>query len=142
MDKPVKPIEGYPDVEPEDRPPVPPSEPEGEAAAEPAAPPPEVAALDFVDGGDRIVTLERPFRLDGVVVAEITVRRLTVSAVAALSRAGKVGDLYEVYSVMTGLPAPVLRGLDAGDGLEVTGAAWDFLPRRIRAIHQPASTST
>jgi hypothetical protein len=141
-DKPVKPIESYPDVEPEDHPPVPPSEPEGEAAAEPSAAPPEVALLDFVDGGDRVVKLERPFRLDGVVVAEITVRRLTVSAVAELSRAGKVGDLYEVYSAMTGLPASVLRGLDAGDGLEVTGAAWDFLPRRIREIHQPASTST
>lgn len=140
---PVKPLESYPDADPEDLPPVPPGEPDGDpAAATTATPPPPVAVLDFVDGGQRVVTLERPFRLEGAVVADITVRRLTVTAVAELARAGKAGDLYEVYSAMTGLPPAVLRGLDAGDGLEVTGAAWDFLPRRIRAIHQPASAST
>ncbi len=98
--------------------------------------PAEVAALDFLslDGLVTVVPLEHPFRLDGHKVSEVKVRKLTVSQVGELTaRAGASGfDLYDVYAEMTGLPAPVLRGLIDDDGERVIGKAYDFLPRAFR----------
>lgn len=104
------------------------------AKAQPARP--EVAALDFLslERLVAVVPLEHPFRLDGQKVREVKVRKLTVAQVAELTaRAGATGfDLYDVYAVMTGLPAPVLRGLMDDDGEAVIGKAYDFLPRAFR----------
>jgi hypothetical protein len=105
-----------------------------EGKAQPA--PPQVAELDFLSLEKlvAIVPLDHPFRLDGRKVCEIRVRKLTVAQVAELTaRAGSTGfDLYDVYAVMTGLPAPVLRGLVDDDGEAVIGKAYDFLPRAFR----------
>lgn len=104
----------------------------------PAARPVEVAKLDFV-GAERSVveTLDFPFDLDGVRVSAVTIRRLTGYEIAAFVREhlndDGTFDRYALYSYMTGLPAPVLRGLDQDDGMKVTGACSNFLPRVLRA---------
>lgn len=102
-------------------------------------PAPEVAALEFVGGKPRSVTvpLDFPFRRGDETVTEITVRRLNGYEVAAL--AGRIVkpeggyELYDVYAEMTGVPAAQLRGLDQDDGVAVLEACRDFLPRIMRA---------
>ena len=94
----------------------------------------EVATLDFF--GDDLPTwthrLKYPFRWEGVAHTEIVVRQLTTAEVGDVYRKARVADrmpeLMEVYAVMTGLPAKVLRALPAVDGDPVTKAAYDFLP--------------
>lgn len=103
-------------------------------APAPAKPnPPLVAALDFVDRKARDVPLQYPFVLDGRRISVITVRRLLTAQVAVLCQGGKAPDPFDCYAVMTGLPAPVLRGLDGDDGQAVAEAAYDFLPLLLRA---------
>lgn len=98
---------------------------------------PEVAQLDFVRSDERrtVVPLAFAFRLDGALVESVTVRRLNGYEIAAFARAhldeNGAYDRYELYSVMTGLPAAVLRGLDQDDGVRVTGACSDFLSRGL-----------
>jgi hypothetical protein len=96
---------------------------------------PLVAALDFVDERGKTIKLDHPFRLDGRLIEAIEVRRLPLQALSALVSSGRHTDLYEVYAEMAGLPAAVLRGLDADDGVKVTEAAWDFLPLGLREAH-------
>ena len=104
------------------------------AASKPA---PEIAQLDFVRSDERrtVVPLSFAFRLDGALVDSVTVRRLNGYEIAAFAREhldeSGAYDRYELYSVMTGLPAAVLRGLDQDDGVRVTGACSDFLSRGL-----------
>lgn len=100
-----------------------------------AAPRPQVAALEFEGVRFRDVPLEFPFTWDGQRVDVVTVRRLLTRQVAELCPDGNAPDVFEVYAAMTGLPAPVLRGMDSDDGQAVAGAAWDFLPRLLRAAY-------
>lgn len=98
----------------------------------------EVATLDFF--GDELpeVThpLKYPFRWEGVSYKEIVVRQLNTAEVGNVFRQARVAnrmpDLMEVYAVMTGLPAKVLRALPAVDGDAVTQAGFDFLPPSLR----------
>ena len=79
------------------------------------------------------VPLDFPFEWDGREVTSITVRRLTTAEMGeVVGRASGDFDQWDVFAAMTGLPADVLRGLEAGDGDAVTGVAWDFLPRSLR----------
>jgi len=113
------------------------SEAEGAAASakvEPARPA-EVATLDFVVETIRPVALKFPFRLDGRLIERVEVRRLTTAEVDDFIRAHPKGfTTFDVFAVMTRLPAPVLRGLIAEDGDAVTDAASDFLPPSIRSM--------
>lgn len=123
---------------------------EGEAeAAAPAQKPTEqareIAKLDFVDGKPcRRVPLTYPFNYEGRgLVAEIIVRRLTVGEVGDLldTRPKGMPDNFDIYGLMTGFPAAVLRGLVDVDGEEVAEACFDFLPRLFRpATAEPSST--
>lgn len=111
------------------------SETDAASTPKPDAPAPAVAALEFVTDAGKTIRLQHPFRLDGRLIDSVQVRRLSLAQVSDLVVAGRTGDLYEVYAVMCGLPAPVLRGLDGDDGEVVVEAAYDFLPRVIRAAH-------
>ena len=79
------------------------------------------------------VPLDFPFEWEGRVIDTITVRRLTTAEMGeVVTRAGGGFDQWDVFAAMTGLPAAVLLGLEAGDGDMVTEVAWDFLPRALR----------
>ncbi len=105
----------------------------------PARPPEEiqdVAELEFVDGShQKSVPLKYPFRLNGREVKVVTVRRLTLGQVDAFIRRAAAASFstFDIYAEMTGLPAPVLRGLIDEDGNAVVDAAYDFLPRALKA---------
>lgn len=93
------------------------------------------ATLTFTGGKvwSKVVPLDFPFEHEGRTVSEITVRRLTTAEMGEVaSRHGDELDQWDIFAVMTGLPAAVLRGLEAGDGDEVTGVAYDFLPRTVK----------
>ncbi len=101
----------------------------------PPAPVKASASLVFTGGKtwSKDVPLDFPFEWDGREVTSITVRRLTTAEMGdVVGRAGSNFDQWDVFAAMTGLPADVLRGLEAGDGDAVTGVAWDFLPRSLR----------
>ncbi|MDM9647763.1 hypothetical protein [Rhizobium sp. S163] len=81
------------------------------------------------------VPLEHSYVMpDGSLLTSVTVRRLTLGEVQDLLHrtAGQTLPLIEIYAEMTGLPADAIRGLDDDDGITVTGAAYDFLPRRFK----------
>lgn len=108
-------------------------EPEAAAPKKTAAAP--VALLHFTGPKPMHVEipLDFPFEWEGREINAITVCRLTTQGIADLGdRLGGSIELMDLYAVMTGLPASVLRGLEAGDGERVTGAAYDFLPRAFR----------
>lgn len=140
--RPTRPIQEYPQVSADEMPPVPPVLPDEPEAPAPAAPPaaaaaaPAVADLDFVATRSALVPLKWPYRRgDGTLVSEIVIRALTLAQMGELGTAGRLGDLYEVYGAMCGVPAAELRGLDADDGSEVVDRAYPFLPRLIRQAH-------
>ncbi len=92
-----------------------------------------VATLEFV--GDekpfRVIPLRYPFRWDGRIYNEIRVSRLNVQQMGAFWEglpADKSYDRTDVFALMCGLPASVIRALPDSDGFEVTGACHDFLP--------------
>lgn len=106
------------------------------AAAVPDAPK-ETAELRFVD--DRVVDVPLAFPFygpDGAVVDSVAVRRLKTQEIGPMLRrfADEIDafDIFEVYARMTGLSAATLRGLDADDGIALTGVCRDFLPRVLR----------
>ncbi|GLK74689.1 phage tail assembly protein [Ancylobacter dichloromethanicus] len=102
----------------------------------PAAPIIDIAQLAFTDASAREKTLPLhfPFDFDGVRHESVRIRRLTTQEVGDVMGGGSRNlDLYQAYSVMTGLPPAVLRGLDAEDGLAVTGVCSGFLPRLLKA---------
>lgn len=118
---------------------------EEEAAVAPApsaakavsAVPPDVAALTFVGGRAREISIDLtyPFEQAGSVIGGVSVRRLTAYEVSDFVRAhvkpDGTYDRFALYAVMTGLPAATLRGLDQDDSFEVTRACSDFLPRLL-----------
>jgi hypothetical protein len=116
---------------------------EAKPAPRAAVPPAQIADLEFEGCAYReTVPLEHPFRhpQTGEWVRSVTVERLPIGQVARLVDrfSGETYDKFEIYSLMTGLPAPVLRGLKDVDGDRVTEVAYDFLPR----VFRPASASS
>ena len=124
--------------------------PAGQATARPALKPREVEALDFEIEGEmelfHKVPLKHPFRRNGDVVRAIFIRRLTVAEVGDLidARPADLPDLFDIYAIMAGHPAPVLRGLVDIDGEAVAEVCYDFLPRyfRPRTTAPDASSSS
>lgn len=117
---------------------------------EPQSPKPaagrKVEKLTFLSRDvERTIPLEFPFEHDQLgLVASITVRRLTVGELGGIidARDPDAPDNFDIYAVMTGVPAPVLRGLMADDGEEVSQVCFDFLPRIFRPrASAPQSTS-
>ena len=96
------------------------------------APLPLVAALEFSDPRSKVVPITHRFTFDGRTFSEVTVRRLSMVAVDKLVDERRHGDLYEVISEMTSVPAAVLRGMDADDGDRLVAESRDFLPRILR----------
>jgi hypothetical protein len=95
----------------------------------------EVAQLEFLSDETRRlaeVPLAHPFRHDGREIHTIQIRKLTVAEVSQITLGSNFG-LYDIYAVMTNLPAAVLRGLMDDDGEAVINKAYDFLPRAFRA---------
>ncbi len=98
----------------------------------------EVATLDFV--GDELPFVEHPLRYpfvwDGERRDSVTVRQLTTGEVGKISeewgRRKQAPKLIDIYAVMTGLPARVLRALPNADGDAVFTAAYGFLPQSYR----------
>lgn len=113
--------------------------PAAPAAALPAR---EVEKLAFSRSTATTVPLEFAFDHPELGhIASIIVRRLTVAQVGdILDRRSRTSapDLYDIYAEMTQLPAPVLRGLEAGDGGRVVEVCWDFLP----PVFRPVETAT
>lgn len=152
--RPTKPLDAYPVAD--EAVPLPPPGAEGEPVA-PAAPAPtaegaaarpapEVAVLRFIDPAAvrREVPLGFPFEHEGQVVSAITVRRLNTAEVGAIIdryAPDDTLDLYDFYAAMTGLPAPVLRGLIDDDAVEVRAAANPFLPLGVRQAPPSSPTS-
>ena len=94
-----------------------------------------IAKLAFIGGKawSQSIPLDFPFEWDGREISTITVRRLTTAEMGeVVGRVGSGFDQWDIFAAMAGLPADVLRGLEAGDGDAVTGVAWDFLPRSLR----------
>ena len=118
------------------------------------APPPVSqagATLDFLDPAafEKTEPLAFPFRLGGEEIRVIRIRRPTVEQVAQWTARNIRGeaDTWDLYAIMTGLPAPVLRGLEVDDGGRVLEAARDFLPRWLRTgsaspVTPPAGADT
>ncbi len=101
----------------------------------------EIAELDFGGKQRTEVKLEFPFLHPELgMIDKITVRRLSVGEVGALleNLPKDEPDNFWIYSKMTGVPAPVLRGLIDIDGEEVTNICYDFLPR----VFRPRSTAS
>lgn len=135
---PVTPPPGSPDalrragVEP--RPDIAPA-PDGTdpAITSPLAGQSPVEVLDFVGTRTVSVPLSCPFRRGGGLVEAITVRRLITNEIAGLLPGdGTLPGVYAIYAVMCDLPEAVLRGLDGDDGMAVSLACADFLPRQLR----------
>lgn len=96
------------------------------------APPPLTGELTFRDPRSKVVPIDHAFDLGGRWITEVHIRRLTMVQVENLVSSRRHGDLYEVLAEMTGLPAPVLRGLDSDDGERILAESADFLPRAMR----------
>lgn len=108
----------------------------GGEPAKPASPKakPLVAVLEFV-GAKRQkvdVALQFPFIWEGQTIEVITVRRLLTFEFNEIAEDGSAFTQMDIYGKMTGLPAAVLRGLDAEDGARVIEVAYDFLPQALR----------
>lgn len=98
-----------------------------------------IEKLDFIGPTVTSVPLAFPFRHPALgLVEEIRVRRLTVGEVGTIMdrRSTDAPDLFDIYEVMTGVSASVLRGLEANDGDAMAGVCFDFLPRFLRGGRQ------
>jgi hypothetical protein len=96
-----------------------------------------IAALKFLKPMNHTVPLDFPFELPDVGAVEVvTVKRLTVGQMGDIldRRDPKSPDMFDIYAIMTGLEADVLRGLEAKDGERVTGVCFDFLPPLLRPV--------
>ncbi|MCJ8506614.1 hypothetical protein MUU53_01670 [Rhizobium lemnae] len=106
----------------------------------------KIERLTFVGAqATREIPLEYPFEHPSTGIVEaITVRRLTVGEVGNLldNRNPDEPDNFDIYAIMTDIPAPILRGLVDIDGEEVSQVCFDFLPRLFRPQRiEPSSTS-
>lgn len=91
-----------------------------------------IAKLEFINGvPGKTVPLRYGFIKNGEQVEKIFVRRLSIGEVGDLidQYAGVAVPKWELYAAMTGYTAAELRGLIDTDGDDVTGTAYDFLPR-------------
>lgn len=104
--------------------------------------PPLVAVLDFATDRSKRIPLTCGFKFDGRTFDAIVIKRLTMVQVDKLVTEKRHNDLYEIYAEMTGVPAPVLRGMDADDGEAMMETGADFLPRSIRAAFGFMSASS
>lgn len=96
-----------------------------------------IAALKFLKAMNQSVALDFPFEHPDLGAVEtVTVNRLTVGQMGDIldRRDPKSPDMFDIYSIMTGLEADVLRGLEAKDGERVTGVCFDFLPPLLRPV--------
>ncbi len=113
-------------------------------AAELVAPAPRkrlpAQQLQFVVSPTVEIPLQYSFVLDGRTVDAIIVRRLTVAEVGdVVDQLPDDFDNFDIFAHMTGLPAPVLRGLVDVDGQALVDAGYDFLPLAFRPEMLPAS---
>jgi len=95
----------------------------------------EIEKLDFECPPLEVVPLEYPFSHHMLGrVTQITIRRLTVGEVGKVldQRPADTPDMFDIYAVMTDIPASILRGLVDIDGEKVAGACFNFLPRLFR----------
>lgn len=145
--RPDRPLASYPDAPRQE---LPPAGLPGEAEAQPPtpreAPGRPVAELRFLDVGAirETVPLTYPFELDGLEVHDVTLRRLSVAEVGSLMDGFGPDDPFDIWdflAVMSGLPAPVLRGLVDDDGAEVLARGRPLLPRSVRLIFGMAETA-
>lgn len=129
--------------------PVPPEGAEGEAQAEQAARAkldaerPQIALLEFEEP-EKMVTeqpLSHPFRWNGDWLRKVKIRRLTFAEAMRVAEAarneGRDLSNYDLFAAMTGLPEPVIRGMEAGDGDRVTKACLPFLPQSEGESNSP-----
>lgn len=101
--------------------------------AAPTLPPP--AKLNFVGGKawSTAVPLDFPFDLEGRVVEEISLHRLTTAEMGEIvDRLGTTFTRWDMVAAMSGLPVEVLRGMEAGDGDRVMEAGIHFLPHSLK----------
>ena len=89
---------------------------------------------------EKTVPLLFPFLLDGDKVDQVRVRRLTLGDVDRVFASADF-TLFDIYGMMTGLAPAVLRGMDDDDAVTVTGACYDFLPRRLKVAPGSGETS-
>lgn len=119
--------------------PTPPEGAEGEAQGASgragAVRAPEEAILEFEnpEAMIKVEPLNHPFRHKGDWLREVTIRRMTFAQAMRASQeaqaAGRELTNVDLFAAMTGLPAGVIRGMEASDGERVTDACLDFLPR-------------
>lgn len=122
------------------------SAPMTEATARKASGSAPQAKLNFLSPSIKsVIPLRYPFEHPSTgVVEEITVRRLTVGDVGEIldTLDPKARDNFDIYAVMTGLPADVLRGLMDEDGAEVSQVCYDFLPPIFRPPAKEQSSTS
>lgn len=117
--------------------------------AGPAAAPDDVAAIEFLDPAARAreIAFAFPFVCDGREVRGVTARRMTgaevmrVSETAPKDAEGGVALLH-FYAAMTGLPAGVIRALDADDHQALHEGCYPFLPRSITGAISNSTDAT
>lgn len=96
-----------------------------------------IAALSFLKSMTQVIPLDFPFEHPALGPVEVvTVRRLTVGQMGDIldRRDRNAPDMFDIYAIMTGLEADVIRGLEATDGERVTGVCFDFLPPLLRPV--------
>lgn len=124
---------------------LPPVEGGAKAGSAGAASAAEVAALQFLDPASMSTTVpfDHPFTWDGVRHDGVVVRRLSFAEVGRVYERARDADgsvpIVEFYAEMTGLPAAVIRGMEAGDAQKIVDAGHPLLPRQLRS---EISTST
>jgi hypothetical protein len=94
----------------------------------------EVAILEFENPAGMVeeVPLSHPFRWRGEWLRKVSVRRLTFAEALRVNDEAQTADRevksIDLFAAMTGLSAPVIRGMEATDADRVTKACLPFLP--------------
>lgn len=82
----------------------------------------------------KVVALAWPLELDGVLIEQIELRRLTGADFKALAGFQDSSDENaELLSLMSGLSPDVFNALDADDYANLSEEARDFLPQKLKA---------
>lgn len=100
---------------------------------------PEIATLDFIDEGVETLPIKHAFRLNGVVVKSLSLRRLTIGQVQKLTEKSRQEDgldYISIYAEIAGIDEAVARGLKDEDGDALADRCQDFLPRAFRGETQ------
>lgn len=82
-----------------------------------------------------VVSLDWPLEVDGGLVSEVILRRLTGAEVAALQERmmGDAPSEEQLLAAFADQPVDVIAALDADDFITLKDRVVDFLPKRIRA---------